>query len=178
MSLCVGRGRPLPKSQRRTGPDDLTPFTTLSCTMQTGHLLNRRLYLNLVHICQWLDWTEEYIENGHGAWRSETCFFFCLSGVGLGFVFSPLFWFHWESTCYIFVIPLLRPLQCPVLTDSSTDLIPSLGGLHSSWVITFSGWEDHFKGVYCRLPQCFVLEMCLVACLMSSSPLKQTLCDL
>lgn len=39
---------PDPRSQRRTGPDNLTTFTTLSCTMQTVHFMNCRLYLNLV----------------------------------------------------------------------------------------------------------------------------------
>ena len=39
---------PDPKSQRRTGPDNLTTFTTLSCTMQTVYFMNCRLYLNLV----------------------------------------------------------------------------------------------------------------------------------
>lgn len=59
---------PDPKSQRRTGPDNLTTFTTLSCTMQTVHFMNCRLYLNLVQhlsvICldmQMSIWTRGFV---------------------------------------------------------------------------------------------------------------------
>ena len=109
---------PDPKSQRRTGPDNLTTFTTLSCTMQTVHFMNCRLYLNLVQhlsvIC--LDMQMSY-DTGLCIVKYAFflfCFVFQREVCYLCFVLVK-FCLHWESNCYsFFVIPLLSILQPPV----------------------------------------------------------------
>lgn len=84
----------IPKTHRTTNS---TTFTTLSCTMQTVHLMNCRLYLNLVQhlsvICLDMQSTQTLC-------GLCTAFMFFQREVrGLCFVLVQ-FSRHWESNCF------------------------------------------------------------------------------
>lgn len=95
---------PVPESQRRTGADNLTTFTTLSCTMQTVHFMNCRLY-RIEHLSVILfRYADEYAVTG-------LCidFLFFLRVVW-DFVLSVDFTGN-QTVTFLFVIPLLCTIE-------------------------------------------------------------------
>lgn len=90
------------------------------------------------------------------------------------------FCLHWDSNCYIFFlsfhcfVPSSPQLQLFV-NGSSHRLCFMFGSMHSSWVITSSGWKDHFEDVDCHFSKCL---FCFISCSMLDVkfPFKALIC--